>query len=85
MVKNYNQSPIAYGVDIGVADTEGRCFVIEANDRCNLGNYGLDSIYYGEMMVARWFEIMGKSLNTSANELKRQAMEAFAKEIYGRI
>jgi hypothetical protein len=59
VVKNYKPSPIAYGVDIGVADTEGRCFVIEANDGCNLGNYGLDSIHYGEMIVSRWFEIVG--------------------------
>ena len=66
VVKNYKPSPIAYGVDIGVADTEGRCFVIEANDGCNLGNYGLDSIHYGEMIVSRWFEIVaGKGLKAA--------------------
>jgi hypothetical protein len=57
VVKAYHPCPIAYGVDIGVTDN-GMEFVIEANDGCNLGNYGLDSIYYGEMIVARWFEIM---------------------------
>ncbi len=30
---------------------------MEVNDGCNLGNYGLDSIHYGEMIVARWYEI----------------------------
>jgi len=58
VVKSYKPSPIAYGVDIGVNDQYG--FVIEANDGCNLGNYGLDSIHYGEMIVSRWFEIVSK-------------------------
>lgn len=29
----------------------------ENNDGCNLGNYGIDSIFYGEMIVSRWLEI----------------------------
>lgn len=58
VVKSYKPSPIAYGVDIGVNQDEQ--FVIEANDGCNLGNYGLDSIHYGEMIVSRWFEIMSE-------------------------
>jgi hypothetical protein len=57
VVKVYHPCPIAYGVDVGVK-SNGESFVIEANDGCNLGNYGLDSIHYGEMIVARWFEIM---------------------------
>lgn len=60
VVKNYRPSPVAYGVDIGVTKT-GESFVIEANDGCNLGNYGLDSIHFGEMIVSRWFEIMAHS------------------------
>jgi len=58
VVKNYKPCPIAYGVDIGVTK-DGASFVIEANDGCNLGNYGLDYIHFGEMLVNRWFEIMG--------------------------
>ena len=70
VIRNYKSCPIAYGIDIGVNDTGGKktingdwsyydsSFVLEVNDGCNLGNYGLDSIYYGEMIVARWFEIM---------------------------
>jgi hypothetical protein len=61
IVKNYHPCPIAYGIDIGVTSLQGEYipFVIEVNDGCNLGNYGLDYIHYGEMMVSRWFEIMG--------------------------
>lgn len=58
VVKTYKPCPIAYGVDIGINNEYA--FVIESNDGCNLGNYGLDSIHYGEMIVARWFEIVGK-------------------------
>ena len=68
VVKAYKPSPVAYGVDIGT--NKDLQFVIEANDGCNLGNYGLDSIYYGEMIVARWFEIIsqgGKSADLKIN------------------
>lgn len=57
VIKNYKPCPIAYGIDIGVL-ANGDNIVIEVNDACNLGNYGLDSIYYGEMLVNRWFEIV---------------------------
>jgi hypothetical protein len=58
VVKNHDAlAPIAYGVDIGITH-ERKSIVVEVNDGCNLGNYGLDSIYYGEMIVSRWFEIM---------------------------
>lgn len=62
VVKDYKPCPIAYGIDIAViADPFGEDeVVLEVNDGCNLGNYGLDSIHYGEMIVARWFEIVGK-------------------------
>ena len=70
VVRAYKPCPTAYGIDIGVlGDVAPKqtpkglnwydsAFVIEVNDGCNLGNYGLDSIHYGEMIVSRWFEIM---------------------------
>ena len=74
MVERYIDCPIAYGSDIGVHwDKTGyepglygkgpvqQSFVLEVNDGCNLGNYGLDSIHYGEMIVSRWFEIVAGS------------------------
>ena len=43
--------------------------MLETNDGCNLGNYGLDSIHYGEMIVDRWFEIMAmKPVQVEINE-----------------
>ena len=59
VIKKYKPCPIAYGIDIGVTDT-GTSVVVEVNDGCNLGNYGIDSIHYGEMIVSRWFEIMAE-------------------------
>jgi hypothetical protein len=58
VVRNYKNAPVAYGVDIGV--NKESAFVVEVNDGCNLGNYGLDSIHYGEMIVSRWVEIINK-------------------------
>ena len=72
IVKTYKPSPIAYGVDVGVNKECG--FVIEANDGCNLGNYGIDSIHYGEMIVSRWYEIMteGKVESDIQKDVKDQ-------------
>jgi hypothetical protein len=78
VVRNYKPSPVAYGVDVGVTNN-GQNFVIEANDGCNLGNYGLDSIHYGEMIIARWVEIVGGG-NNKSDGLKN-LMQARAEEI----
>jgi hypothetical protein len=80
VIDAYKSAPIAYGLDVGVCRQTGEPFVIEVNDACNLGNYGLDSIHYGEMIVARWFEIVG-SEKKSADELKRRMYQSYAKEI----
>ena len=70
VVKAYKNSPISYGIDIGVNNNEE--FVVEVNDGCNLGNYGIDAIHYGEMIVSRWFDIMadGKITNYITKELE---------------
>jgi hypothetical protein len=78
VVRNYKPSPVAYGVDVGVTNN-GQNFVIEANDGCNLGNYGLDSIHYGKMIIARWVEIVGGG-NNKSDGLKN-LMQARAEEI----
>lgn len=99
VVKNYKPSPIAYGIDIGVTiaydsyNTEFgkqkyyKPFVIEVNDACNLGNYGLDSIHYGEMLVARWLEIVATPRVDGRIDENLKMAESFthvkdAKEIY---
>jgi len=75
VVKTYSEAPVAYGVDIGVNKEYG--FVVEANDGCNLGNYGLDAIHYGEMIVARWLEIV----NEKKTDAKQAAAKAYANSL----
>lgn len=55
-IKQYTSCPIAYGIDFAVLDT-GKTVVLEVNDACNLGNYGLDSSLYANMIASRWNEI----------------------------
>jgi hypothetical protein len=50
------QAPCAYALDFGVTDS-GKTTLIEFNDATSLGNYGLDSIHYAEMLASRWMEI----------------------------
>lgn len=78
VVRDYKPCPIAYGVDIGV-DEDGASFVIEANDGCNLGNYGLDSIHYGEMIISRWVELLGKGRSKQAG--REALMQAHAADV----
>ena len=77
VVRSYKNAPVAYGVDIGVT-SEYDC-VIESNDGCNLGNYGLDSIHYGEMIVSRWTEIVNEKPSTSKS--KFESVSAYAQSI----
>lgn len=63
VISNYKNAPISYGIDFAVTSAN-KTIVLEVNDGCNLGNYGIDSIHYGEMIVDRWYEIVqqgGKS------------------------
>ena len=55
-VKQYTPCPIAYGIDFAVTE-DGKTVVLEVNDACNLGNYGIDSALYAEMIISRWEEI----------------------------
>jgi hypothetical protein len=79
VVRNYHTAPVAYGIDIGIKDSDNDQygFVVECNDGCNLGNYGLDSIHYGEMIVARWLEIV----NEKKIDPKQAAAKAYASSL----
>lgn len=57
-VKEYTNSPVAYGIDFGVTD-KGETILIEANDAYSLGPYGFDAYNYTRMVILRWKEIMG--------------------------
>lgn len=98
-IKSYKPCPIAYGIDFAAIEkpysdydiksgmaktlTHLDTIVMEVNDGCNLGNYGLDSIHYGEMIVARWFEIMGQGGKTL--ELNQALGKAYAEEMHNRM
>jgi hypothetical protein len=84
VVRKYSPCPVAYGVDIGVK-ASGESFVIEANDGCNLGNYGLDAIHYGEMIISRWTEILGEGQSKQAgiNQMMRAHAEDIRKNLVG--
>jgi hypothetical protein len=56
----FASGPAAYGLDFGVT-TDGRTFVVEANDGFALGCYGLDPVIYTQMLEARWCELAGLS------------------------
>lgn len=59
-IKMFKSSPVAYALDFGLTKKNNiyQDILVEVNDGTSLGNYGLDSIYYAEMLVARWFEIV---------------------------
>lgn len=47
-------------VDVGVTK-DGRTLLVECNDGYALGYYGLDSLAYAELLIARWNQIVGAS------------------------
>jgi hypothetical protein len=50
---------VAYSLDLGVLEDNGRTLVIEINDAFSLGHYGMPSIPYTSMVIDRWEEIVG--------------------------
>lgn len=54
---NSYTSPFAsYAMDFGVIK-EGKTVLIEVNNTCSIGSYGLDSILYARFISALWAEI----------------------------
>ncbi|CAM2010780.1 ATP-grasp domain-containing protein [Acanthopleuribacter pedis] len=50
-------APAGYSLDFGLLDT-GQTGLVEANDGYSLGAYdGIDAATYGELILARWFEL----------------------------
>lgn len=86
VVKEYKEAPAAYGIDFAVVKRHRGypymdTVVLEVNDGCNLGNYGLDSIHYGEMIVSRWMEIC-KSKYTQSSPLISDLQDRLLKDPY---
>jgi hypothetical protein len=56
MVRAFDTAPVAYGLDVGVLE-DGRTVLIEVNDFCCLGNYGIRPAPYAFSIAARWKEL----------------------------
>lgn len=56
-IKAYKLAPSAYSIDFGLTD-DGRSLLVEINDAFALGNYGLNSLIYTDVIEARWDEIV---------------------------
>ena len=50
-----------FSIDVGVTK-DGRTLLVECNDGYALGYYGLDSLAYAELLIARWRQIVGVAL-----------------------
>ncbi len=61
-IQAYKLAPSAYSIDFGVTD-RGESLLIEINDAFALGNYGLNSLLYTDIIEARWDEIVGNSIH----------------------
>jgi hypothetical protein len=53
---DFTSKPVACSIDVGVAS--GKTVLVEVNDGYALGNYGLNSSFYSQMMEARWDEMV---------------------------
>ncbi len=52
-----NESVAGYALDFGILES-GETALVEFNEGFGLGNYGLDSSSYTELLLARWQELM---------------------------
>lgn len=56
MVTRFESSPVAYGLDVGVT-SKGETVLIEVNDFCCLGNYGIRPAAYAYCIATRWEQL----------------------------
>jgi hypothetical protein len=63
MIESWVEAPAAYSLDVGMHLDSGvpRPVLIEANDGYSLGNYGLASSLYAQMIEARWEEMASEA------------------------
>ena len=57
-VGKYTNSPYGYAIDFGVTK-EGKTLLIEVNNTCSLGSYGLYCIDYAKLLSSRLSELLG--------------------------
>ncbi|MDD5149788.1 MAG: ATP-grasp domain-containing protein [Flavobacterium sp.] len=56
-IANKKLNNIAYTLDFGILDN-GKTILIEVNDGWAIGNYGIDSYSYYQLIKNRWFQII---------------------------
>lgn len=70
-IEDFTDAPVAYSIDMGVIADEGerKTVLIEVNDAFALGCYGLQGLYYANMIEARWDQMVhtGKSPRSSGD------------------
>jgi hypothetical protein len=59
MIYDYNDSNVAYTLDVGIIDS-GETALVEVNDMWAIGSYGFDAKTYVRMSIDRFMEIYGK-------------------------
>lgn len=57
-INDFIDAPAAYALDFGVTKT-GKTVLIEVNNTCSIGSYGLEPTFYARFISARWAEITG--------------------------
>ena len=68
MIEKYKDAPVAYTLDVGVADMSGdmmecvETILIEVNDMWAIGSYGFDGKTYVRMCIDRLMEIKQKTI-----------------------
>lgn len=55
-VAQFTSAPKGYAIDFGLTD-KGETLLIEVNDGYALGHYGLFSVDYAKLLMARWAEL----------------------------
>lgn len=70
-VQAYKSSPRAYALDFGVTD-DGKTLLVEMSDAYALSSFGLDSVLYTKILIARWNELTKdvKFAKDSINKVK---------------
>ena len=57
-IREFRDAPDAYAMDVGVTK-ENETILIEINNTCSIGSYGLEPILYAKFLSARWSELTG--------------------------
>lgn len=57
-ISDFVGAPSAYALDFGITG-DGKTILVEVNNTCSIGSYGLDPILYAKFLSARWAELTG--------------------------